>query len=619
MNGYWQQFQEARINRRRILARSAAAGAAFAAAGVVGCGGGDGSDGGDEGDSGGLVYRPRDTTNRAKAGGTMRDLITTDVVSFDPLSSSSFNTQSSVAYFTYPRLLKFVTEKYPNRATGDSTGDLAESYELSGDKLQITFKLRRGLKWEGKAPTSSREIDAQDVVFSWNKFARVSPFRGDFAYSESNQGAPVESVSAPDSNTVVFKMRQPDASIVQLFTTAILLFIMPRESDGGFDPKGDVRGYGPFLLEEYQPSGLHVWQRSPDYYVKDRPFIDRIERPIVPEYATRLSQFKAGNVWTSVVRQEDVISTKNDIPALLLAQGEEYARTPTFVAFGYEGDSPFKDERMRQAVSMLIDGDLLVDVIGNRDQFTADGLELPVRFNTVVGAGWDGYWIDPRNDKGFGENAKYLRYDPEEAKKLMSAAGHAGGVDTDLFYNGGSQYGSTYTRIAEVLNSMFNEGGIRTKLQPKDYQTDYLPNYYYSYAAGNTKGFNGIIYGAERGYPTVSSQVFATMHKDGPRFHGMTPNGQNAHMGDPEVNSMIDSIRTEFDLEKQQKLVADFIRSMTKKAYNIPYPFAALGYGLYWPVIQNLQVYDTYAGGNPVTETALHWWLDTTKPPLGSS
>ena len=37
MNGYWQRFQEARINRRRILARSAAAGAAFAAVGVVGC------------------------------------------------------------------------------------------------------------------------------------------------------------------------------------------------------------------------------------------------------------------------------------------------------------------------------------------------------------------------------------------------------------------------------------------------------------------------------------------------------------------------------------------------------------------------------------------------------
>jgi peptide/nickel transport system substrate-binding protein len=618
---YWQKYARSRLSRRRALLGAAGIGAGAAAL-IAGCGGGNngGGPGGESGGSSGAfaVYKPKDTTSQAKAGGTFRDYITTDVVSFDPLSSSSFNTQSSVAYYTYPRMLRFKVAKYPDKAQGDSEGELAESFELSADKTQITFKIRPGLKWEQRAPTNGREIDAQDVVFSWNKFAQISPFRGDFAYSNDNPGAPVESVSAPDNRTVVFKMHQPDASIVQLFTTAILFYVMPRESDGGFDPKGEVRGYGPYLLADYRPSSLHVWQKNPDYFIKGRPFVDRIERPIVPEYATRLSQFKAGNIWTTLVRQEDVAATKRDIPALLLAQGDQYDPNPTsFISFGYEGNSPFKDERMRQAVSMLIDRDLMLDVISNRDQFQKDGLDLPYRLHTVVGAGWDGYWIDPNDPKKFGDNAKFLHFDPSEAKKLMSAAGYPNGVDTDLFYNSGSQYGSTYTKVAEVLVSMFNDGGIRAKQQPKDYQSDYLPNYYYAYANGNTKGFNGILYGAERSYPTLAAQLYATMHRNGPRFHGMTPTGERAWEGDPQVNRMIEDMRAQFDLAKQQAQAQDFARYMTGKAYNIPFPYSALGYGLYWPVVGNLQAYDTFVGGNPVTETALHWWIDDTKPPLG--
>jgi peptide/nickel transport system substrate-binding protein len=619
---YWQKYARYRVNRRRALQGAAGVGTGIAAVAIVGCGGdGNGGDGNGNGNgtTGPGVYKPQDTTSGAKTGGTLRDFITTDVVSFDPLSSSSFNTQSSVAYFTYPRLLRFKTEKYPDKATGESEGELATSHEVSEDKLQVTFRLRPGLKWESRAPTNGREIDAEDVVFSWNKFASVSPFRGDFAYSAENAGAPVESVSAPDNRTVVFRLHQPDSSIVQLFTTAILFFVMPRESEGGFDPKGEVRGYGPYLLEEFQPSALHVWRKAPEYFIQGRPFLDRIERPIVPEYATRLGQFKAGNIWTTVVRAEDVAATKRDVPDLLLTQDEQYDPNPTsFVSFGYEGNSPFKDERMRQAVSLLIDRELMLDVIGNRDQFEAEGLELPFRLHTVVGAGWDGFWIDPSSND-FGDNGKLLTFDPAEAKKLMSAAGFPNGVDTELFYNQGSQYGSTYTRVAEVLVSMFSDGGIRARQSPKDYQTDYLPNYYYAYAAGNTKGFNGIIYGAERSYPTLSSQLYATMHRAGPRFHGMTPNGERAWEGDPQVNQMIERIRTEFDLERQQDLSQEFARFMTGKAYNVPFPFDALGYGLYWPAIGNLQVFDTFVGGNAVSETALHWWVDDSKPPVGRS
>jgi ABC-type transport system substrate-binding protein len=168
---------------------------------------------------------------------------------------------------------------------------------------------------------------------------------------------------------------------------------------------------------------------------------------------------------------------------------------------------------------------------------------------------------------------------------------------------------------------MFREGGNRVQQSPKDYQTDWLPNYYYGYlskdyATGKVKGFNGFMYGAERTYPTVAGQLVATVHKDGERFHGATPDGRDPHLGDPKVNDLVDKIRVEFDLKKQQDLVQELIRYLAQKAYNIPATISNLNYALNWPVVGNAGLYRTYAAGNGPAETSLHWWIDDTQPPL---
>ncbi len=618
---YWQRLTQSRMTRRRALAGTAALGAGAAALSMVGCGGGDsGKSPADTGpvDKSGLLSTPQDTTAQAKPGGMFKNVLSADVTSLDPLSSSSFTSQDVIAVNTYPRMLKFKPAKYPNLADGTSEGDLGESYELSADKLSITFKIRQGMKWDSRTPTSGREIDAQDVAFSYNKFATISPLRGDFVYNaQSSPGAPVESVQVIDNRTVTFKMKFPDASIIPLFTTSINFFVMPRESDGGFDPKGTVRGYGPYTLEEYRPSSLYKWVKNPNYYVKDRPFIDGVENPIVPEYATRLAQFKAGNIWLTQATQQDVVQTKKDDSRLLLRQGESFQSNPTaIVVFGYEGNSPFKDERVRQAVSMLIDRELMTDTIGGRESFAKEGLDVPTRYHTVVGGGWEGVWIDPQDEKKFGPNAKYLAFNVAEAKKLLSAAGFTS-LDSSLFYAAGAIYGSAYTNIANLLPGMMAEGGIKLKQDPKEYQTDWLPNYYYSYAQGEKKGTNGMLFAAERSYPTIASQFFATHHKDGPRFHGMTPNGLNPKDGDPQVNSTIEKIRGEFDVDKQRGLIQDLARYMTGKAYNIPYPTTTLAFGTYWPCVGNLGLLRTYVGGSPTVETyAANVWIDQSKPPF---
>ncbi len=630
--GYWDRVANARFSRRRALSGAAALGAGATALSLVGCGGGgdSGKTPSDQGASG-LIAVPRDTTAQAKPGGVFKDVLTADTTTMDPIQSTSFTAKAYVAAFTYPQLVKFTTVKYPNFADGGVEGDAAESLEISPDKLQITFKLRQGMKWEAKAPTNSRLIDAEDVTKSLERYRQINPFAGDIFYNATSAPySPIEKVEAPDSRTIVFKLKLPDASLLPNMANYAAHYVLPRESElsgsAGFDPKGEVRGYGPWLLEDYKPSASFTWRKNPDYYIKDRPFADKIERPIVTEYAQRLAQFRAGNIWTTVVVQEDVFSTKRDLPATEIRQAEAYSSGATSIGFGFQGDSPWKDQRMRQAINYLLDREALVDVFGNRKGIEKEGAALAYRMHSIVGAGWEGYWVDPTDEKKFGPNAKYFKYNLPEAKKLLAAAGFANGVESTFYYNGSTNYGATYTRLAEALVGMLNDGLLKLKQGPTEYQNDWLPNYHFGYTnsyqggADKTKNFSGLALRAPTFYATVAQTLFTNQHKDGSRFEGCTPNGLAPNNGDAELNSKIEKLKAEFDVKKAQAMALDIGQFVADKAYFVQgYSFSSLGFGVYWPVIGNLGAYRTWTTARTIPETVMHWWIDTSKPPIAKT
>jgi ABC-type transport system substrate-binding protein len=624
---YWERFTQSRLSRRRGLAAAGAGalGAAFLAA----CGGGD-SDGvkGASGDKSGLIHEPSDTTANAKPGGTITYPFTTDILHFDALLSNSASTVNDVSVFTYPRLVKFAVTQYPKPNEGGVEGDAMESFEVSPDKLTYTFKLRQGMKWDTRAPTNGRVIDTQDIVFSWNKFARLNPSAANLAYSQAAPSAPIETVTAPDSRTVVFKLKNPEAALLTLLAGWDQLYVMPRESDGGFDPKNEVRGYGPWLLDEYRPSSYVHWKRAPDYYVKGRPFPERLERPLVSEYAARLAQFKAGNVLHDVVEQsqQDVIQLKKDLPQTLLVLGAGgYGRnynptTSAHINFGYEGESRFKDVRVRQALSMSLDREAFADFAENRELFAKDGLDNSVAFNSSLSPAWTGYWIDPSNDKDFGPNAKYLQHNVAEAKKLLAAAGYANGFDFD-FHFCNNNYGAIYQRTPEVYAGMFQEIGLRARLNGIPYNI-WQPQYHYAYLpatfnSGQTKGFTGIGIMAERQRYTPAFSVYGLLHPEGDAFHGVTPDGRDPIKGDPKLNDMLAKMRLETDKNRAQEGMKEVQRYVAQQAYHIPKPSNSIPFTVWWPAIANVAAFTSSpVGANRWAEHNLAWWVDTTKPPF---
>ena len=161
-------------------------------------------------------------------GGIRVRALTEDPVSFDPLGSASIQAITAGSY-SYSKLLKYTVGTREKPPTGAVEADAATGWETSPDGLRVTFKLRQGMKWDPRPPTSSRVLTSEDVKFSWDKFAAVSTSRSNLV-NAVEPSAPVESLSYPDANTVVMKLAFPYGPLLKLVAYPWNNVIMPVES-----------------------------------------------------------------------------------------------------------------------------------------------------------------------------------------------------------------------------------------------------------------------------------------------------------------------------------------------------------------------------------------------------
>src|SRR5690606_30780840 len=109
-----------------------------------------------------------------------------------------------------------------------------------------------------------------------------------------------------DDHTLRFTLDAPTPTFLETIADANLLFIQPTEADGGFDPRTVAIGSGPWILDAYDVSQRLRYRANTDYYVEGLPYLDAIERAIVPEYANRKAQFEAANTEAESIAADDI-------------------------------------------------------------------------------------------------------------------------------------------------------------------------------------------------------------------------------------------------------------------------------------------------------------------------
>lgn len=602
-----QNYWTRRITRRRALAGVSAGGVGLAALGLVGCGGGSGSSSTQtieekQSEVQSILWQRTDTTAQAVPGGIMQSYQTVESASLDPLSAPTY-TAAYFANWYYPKLLQF-TPGFRVPSVGGVEANLAEKWEQA-DPTHLVLHLRQGAIWDRQAPTNGRAIDADDVVFSFNKFAQTGNQKSVLAWSDKNPSAPITKVEATDKSTVVITTNMPYSPLLASLAYSRYLPIMPKESAGGangFDPVKDVRGGGPYTVK-YQPNVAWTMRKNPDWWGASKMLNDGFDLPLIAEQAAQLAQFRAKKIWSYTPPQENVIGLKGDFPELLLDKSA-FTKQESYMFFGLAPDSPFSDPRVRQAVSMVIDRDTFIETFANVSTFKNAGYPIETRWNSHVSVGWDNYWVDPQS-KDMGDNAKYFQFNVGEAKKLLSAAGYNSPIETTGAYIATTQYGSQFPKTCDVLIGMLNDSGLfKVKTVNPDYTTDYLPNYYYS--KGN---FKGIAMGMPTAFPEIDQSLFYYFHSSGggqaTAYQGKNP--------DPKSDQMIEAQRSEMDPKKRTQIIQDWQKYTAGWMPWMHFPGKANSFNLSWPWYGNVGVFRAWDAESDISATAPHVWYDKSK------
>lgn len=594
---YWSRFLNARLSRRRTLV--AATGASAGAVLLAACG--RGSDDGALKDTSGLLSVPTDTTKQAVRGGIYQSFVNAEAPTYDVAARSELQTfiQGNHAY---QRFFRFTPATYANpTGGGEIEGDAVESWEWSPDRTQLTLRLRANNRLDPRPPTSGRVLDTRDVKWSWDRFSSQHPRRSVFLNSVSPD-SPVASMSYPDARTVVIRLAYPYPTLPYMFGAIFFFAIMPFEAEDKFDPRTEMRGSGAWMLTKHEPSAGIAYQRNPGWFMAaERPFFDGIDYPLISEPAAQQAQFLAKRVWNLPAPNQDlVLSMKREArEALLLPTSPFQGNTSQiYIGMSKKPDSPFeKDIRIKHAISLLIDRDAYVDAVNNVSGFRKEGLPVEYGINSHVPCSWPRVWLDPRS-KEFGPNAKYFEHNPDEAAKLLRAAG-AFGLETTFNLSNNPVFG--LQRHLEMLAQMWSAGGhFKVNVVTHDHNTFYTPRIHFA------KGqYDGLATHPLGGWP----------HWDIALWNTFTPSGGNDYVAYdiPELKNLMVKHRQEADPRKQIEIAHEWQRAIAYHMPIVPSAGIATTFSLAWPWLGNAGWHYVTGGGVAAQETVIHLWYDKSK------
>lgn len=491
---------------------------------------------------------------------------TEDPPTLDPYLNISFRSQIFSGFF-YSRLL--MSKKGPGIPAQAyiMEGDLAESWKPSEDGKTYTFNLKPDAKWHNKPPMNGRPVTAADVAWSFERFMSVSPQKTTFEQ--------VAEVSAPDERTVQFKLKDVYAPFEAAIGSPIF-WIMPKEvieQDG--DATKRIVGSGPFIFDKYDKGVSFTGKRNPAYYHKGLPHVNEVVTLIIPDVATRMAGLRGKELDLAIIEQQDVEALKKSNPELQFPEREQL-NIPFF--FWRLDRPPFNDVRVRQAASMAINRDERIQVIhagrGN--------------WNNAIPYALSDWWLDPRGPD-MGPNAKYFKYDPAEARKLLAAAGHPDGLKVDVIATPG--YGQIWVQAVELMLANLKSAGFNVTLKMQEYAA-----YIGTTFRGQFEG--GLVYGLETPFTEPHEFLFNMYHPKGTRNH--------AGVNDPKLNEMIEKQMRTLDRAERKKQIFEIQRYLAEQMY---YPPVTAGYitdGLQ-PYVRNFFPISDYGIG---VEIIPKLWLD---------
>jgi len=473
-----------------------------------------------------------------KRGGTI-SLRLWDPPHWDPHLTISYKTH--IAYsFTHNRLLKHKAGPGIPPGSFPIEGDLAESWTQPNETTYI-FKLRRGVRWQNKPPVNGRELTADDVVYSVERFRTITGNANAYMLSS------LDKIEAPDKYTVKFTLKEPYVWFLDMLANSHAVAIIAKECVEKF---GDLKkpesavGSGPWLLDSYRPNVGYTFVRNPNYFVTGQPYIERVEVAVDEDNASRMAAFIAGKYdlgweYQGVINRADWVQLKDTLkqkrPRL---QTVEYPNLVMQHISMRTDKTPFSDVRVRRAMSLAINRPAIIDAV-----YEGAGV-----LNPPVPAALK-EWSVPMDQ--LGEGAQYYKFDLARARKLLAEAGYPNGFQANIEW---ATYGSQIViDTAQLVLKQLKDVGIDAKLSQKEYGA-YISTTFYG-------KFDSMGFGPQTGFQEPDNFLY------GQYYPGELKN--QSHINDPVVADMLIRQRRTHEVPKRREIIYEIQRHLAKQQYYV--------------------------------------------------
>ena len=447
-----------------------------------------------------------------------------DILTLDPHSQNHAVT-NAIMQHTYEGLTRYTKDFKVEPSLATSWQEISPT--------QWRFNLRKGIKFHDGSP-----FTADDVVFSYGRIMQPQGTMQIYV-------AGVKEVRKVDDFTVDLILTGPNPVMLRNLVDFRIMskaWAEKTKSQNVQDYKAkeetfasrNANGTGPYVIKGWEPDKRVVFAVNPAWWDKlDGNVTEIVYTPIKAD-ATRVAALLSGDVdLVTDLPTQDVTRLRTD-PKLKVLDGHE-VRT-IFIGFdqhsdellysNVKGKNPFKDVRVRKALSIAVDRDAI-------RRITMRGLSIPAAI--MVAPGVNGH--SPELDK-------VAPVDVEGAKKLLAEAGYPNGFEFGLDCPNNRYVNDE--EICQALVGMWAKIGLRVKLNAQPMSTFIAKIQRFDHSAymlgWGVATFDGL-------YTLQSLMRTKTTGADGSFNLG--------RISDAKLDALIDAIKTETDVKKRDAMIRE--------------------------------------------------------------
>jgi peptide/nickel transport system substrate-binding protein len=330
-------------------------------------------------------------------------------------------------------------------------GQAAESWTISPDGLEYTFKLQ-----EGNVFASGNPVTAEDVRWS---FERIRNLKGNPAYYMD----PVKEVVVVDQLTVKLVLNEPNAAMLVILTGGVFSIVDSKlavEHGAIAEPGADAAdtaedwlnqnsaGSGPYILTSWVKNTEVTLEANPKYRLP-QPDVQKVIVKHVTDPATQRLMLERGDVDVALNLGPDIVEAIKDMPGIQIIPGQTYDQLYVAMTNNPDLNPIVADPRVRKALRYSVDYGELIDLVNGMGIQQAS--QLPAG---VLGSEME--WVEA--------NRPYE--DLDMAKGLLEEAGYPDGFDIKMrTFTGVSPHGISYELVAQKLQQDWARIGVNVQLE----------------------------------------------------------------------------------------------------------------------------------------------------------